>query len=365
MKFDFKNKRPRSLIKRISKSEVFDLKGIKKSTPENPLPYNGGLFTIKITKSENPALFVINDKNMIDGYIHADKEAKTLDLTSNSPKLLLICVGSFYHFFLDDVGNFIEAVEQYPDHEIIIDITRVDDLMSQEDGSFTFFFEFLELLKFYNLKHKVVKLSDFDIVYIDNFYIVNYNFVSSLKAEKIYEFFSPYIKDPDEVPYRSVYVSRRRQDETLRKHRAFDEETGFFYDGLRIDDEIALEKVFLDLGFEVVYPEDFSGFDEQVNFFNSVKTIVSLTSSGLTNGVFMQPGGTMVELVSPVIANPIAPDGEQESLQKGIHNFYKDIAFLKNHTFLAIQNPNFKVSEVRDAIESNPKVREFLRVTND
>lgn len=365
LKFDFKKAKPRSLFRRASESEVFDLMGISKGKVENPLPFNGGLFTIKKIEGGEPALFVINEKNMIDGYIHADKTAKTLDLTSNTHKTLLLCAGSFYHFFLDDVSSILEAMQQYPDNEIIVDISRVDELMGQEDGSFTFFFEFIELLKFYKIKHKVVKLVDFDIVYINDFYVANYKTVSSLRGQNIYEFFGPYVKDTEQKPFRNVYVSRRRQDESYRKHKIFDEKTGFSYDGLRIDDEVALEKTFVDLGFEVVYPEDFNGFDEQVNFFYSVKTIASLTSSGLTNAVFMQPGGTMIEIVSPVIAKPISPDGVADPLQKGIHNFYKDISFLKEHTYIAIQNPNFKFEDVRNTIESNEKLKNFLRFTND
>lgn len=365
LKFDFKNAKPRSLIRRVSESEVFDLMGIKNSKVENPLPFSSGLFTIKKVDGGEPALFVLNEKNMVSGYVHADKAAKTLDLTSKDHKTILLCVGSFYHFFLDDVSSIIEAIQQYPDNEVIIDISRVDALMSQPDGSFTFFFEFIELLKFYKIKHRVVKLTDFDVVYINDFYIANYRTVSTLRAQNIYEFFGPYVKDLEQKPYRNVYVSRRRQDESLRKHKVFDENTGFSYDGLRIDDELALEKTFLDLGYEIVYPEDFNGFDEQVNFFYSVKTIASLTSSGLTNAVFMQPGGTLIEIVSPVIAKPISPDGIAEPLQKGIHNFYKDIAFLKNHNYVAIQNPNFKFEEVSSTIESNKKLKEFLRVNND
>lgn len=353
----------KSLIRRISKSEVFDLNGIGEK-PDNPLEYRHGLYTIRKIDGTSADRFAITSKNLIPGYIHADNGVKTLDLTDGKPKLIINLKASYYHFLLDDVAGVIEAIEQYPDHELIIDLSQVTGIMQDEEKSFTFYFEFLEMLKFHGVPHKVVCLIDFDVVYIDNFYYIDYDYVSSFRADKIYKYFLPYVNDKTIVPHRSVYVSRKKQD-VERPHQQTIEEIDFVYDGLRIDDEIALEQLFASMGFEITYPEDFIGFDEQVDFFYSVKTIASLTSSGLSNSIFMQPGGTVIEIVSPIIANPISPEGEKEALQKGIHNFYKDISFLKQHLYIAIQNPDFKFKDVKNAIDSNSKFKQFLTVNNE
>ena len=49
-------------------------------------------------------------------------------------------------------------------------------------------------------------------------------------------------------------------------------------------------------GFEIVHAETLS-FREQVELFNSARTLVSIHGAGLANGLFMQPGSNLVELL--------------------------------------------------------------------
>lgn len=351
----------RYLMPVVSQSEVSLVDVIK---IKDPLVLNAGMHTIKRIASVELELFEITPSNLIKGYVHADGNESTLDLTTGKPKLVIVLKNSFYHFLLDYVANIIESIEQYPDHELIIDVSSMGDLHDLKSNSTSFFFEFLFLLNHYGVEHKVVRLVDYDVVYIDNFYKIRYDLTSSLKAEKVYEYFLPYVKDKTIKPFRSVYVSRKIADSTFARSQAI-ADLDFYYDGLRIDDEEALEKLFKSLGFEIIYPEKFEGFDEQINFFHSVKTIASLTSSGLTNAVFMQPGGTVIEIASPIIATPISEIGELTNLQKSIHNFYKDLSFLKKHIHISIQNPNFKFEDVKNAIESNQALKKFLKVKSE
>lgn len=352
----------RYLIKNLGISEVFVLKDF--SEVENPLVMYEGIHTIKITNKDNIDGFSLSSNKIIPGYLDADNGARTLDLTTSNPKLFITLQGSYYHFLMDNATDIIEALEQYPDHELIVDVSGITHIMELGKVANTFFYEFLIMLKYHNIKHKVVKLLDYDVVYMDHFRLISYAITSSIEAHKLYEFFLPYVQYVDEKPFRNVYVSRRKADiNTPRKLEV--PEAGLIYDGLRIDDEQALEDLFRDYGFEIVYPEDFHGFDEQINFFHSVKTIASLTSSGLSNAVFMQPGGVVIEVTSPIIASPISEDGVEGSVQKSIHNFYKDISFLKQHTHLSIQNPNYKFEEVKNAIDSNPALKAFLDVRHE
>lgn len=354
----------RYLIYKTPEASVFTLNVIDK--PENPIVFFPGIYTVKGNKTgefgEN--LFEITDKNLVKGYVHATGNAKTLDLTSGKPKLVALLKASYYHFLMDDVANIIEALEQYPDHELIIDISEVAHLISSKNNSNGFFFEFLFLLKYYDIEHKLVKFKDYDITYIDDFFVIRYGLMSSEKATKIYEYFLPFVPDKTIKPYRNVYVSRKIQDEETF-YEVVSKDLAFFYDGKRVDNEVALEKLFESLGFEIVYPEKFEDLSEQINFFYSVKTLVSLTSSGITSSVFMQPGGTVVELVSPIVASPIGPDGKYKDMEKALHNFYKDLAFLKRHVYVAIQNPDYKFKDIEKAILTNPSLKKFLTVKNE
>ena len=354
----------RYLIHKIPDSSVFTLNVIDK--PDNPIQFYPGMYTIKNSKvDDSPStLFEITDKNLIKGYLHAHGDVKTLDLTSGKPKLLALLKSSYYHFFMDDVANIIEALQQYPDHELIIDISEIAILLNSQDKSKGFFFEFLFLLKHYDIKHKIVKITDYDVVYLDDFYIIRYSKISSENAAKVYEYFLPFVPDKSIKPYRNVYVSRKIQDDTI-KYEVTSQDQNFYYDGKRVDDEIALENLFKKLGFEIVYPELFEDLSEQINFFYSVKTLASLTSSGITSSVFMQPGGTVIEIVSPIVAAPIAPDGTYREVEMAIHNFYKDLAFLKNHVYVAIQNANYKFKDIEKTILGNSSLKKFLTVKNE
>lgn len=362
-KTKFKIDREEYIIPRSSESDVMVLKEV--SEIESDLEMLSGIFTIKVTDHDNPGNFWLNENNTIAGYVHADGKARVLDLTTGKPKLFIKVTASYYHFLIDHVGDILQAVEEFPDHELIVDMSGVVPMLNEDNPGLTFFYEFLLMLKFHGIDHKVVNLTDYDVVYIDDFYTVEYTLQSSIRADRVYEYFLPYVQDKDAKPFRHVYVSRRLQDST-RPHQTSVEKTGYQYDGLRIDDEYALEQLFLGLGFEIIFPENFKNFDEQVNFFHSVKTIASLTSSGLTNAVFMQPGGTVIEIASPIVARPTVSNGSAVgTLQKSMHNFYKDLSFLKMHNYVSIQNPDCKFEDVRNAIESNSKLKQFIDARND
>jgi hypothetical protein len=188
----------------------------------------------------------------------------------------------------------------------------------------------------------------------------------------MYEFFKKYIDDPNIEPYRNVYLTRKKLEKDPENISKKAGKLSYKSDK-RIDSEDELAEVFEELGFEVIAPEDFKDFHEQLNFFNSVKTLASLTSSGLSNAFFMQPGQTMVELSTPlVVISPIISgertimdlvDEGQENLlvAQELHMFYKMIAYLKDHTYFSINNPVRSAQKLRESIHSNLKVLEFLK----
>jgi phosphoribosylaminoimidazole (AIR) synthetase len=131
----------------------------------------------------------------------------------------------------------------------------------------------------------------------------------------------------------------------------------------RIDDEKRLEDYFLSLGFEIVYPDEFKSFEEQMNFFYSAKTVASLTGSGLTNACFMQPGSTVIEICTPLISftqigNGVTDHGSVG--QEEIHHFYNVISTMMDHNYIAIQNMSRSSEHVIQKIENNKSLKKFL-----
>ena len=100
------------------------------------------------------------------------------------------------------------------------------------------------------------------------------------------------------------------------------------------------KKFFIDNGVEVIYPEDIPDFADQINYFYETKTLISLTSSGIANSLFMKPGGTILEIVTPLLqamGNPFDPNNPVD-VREDIHHIYNAMAYNKNHYYLSIQN---------------------------
>ena len=65
--------------------------------------------------------------------------------------------------------------------------------------------------------------------------------------------------------------------------------------------ELLNSKIKLLFGFEIngSKPKFSENFIDQINFFNEVKTLISVSGSGLTNALFMQKNTNLIELITP------------------------------------------------------------------
>lgn len=335
-------------------------------------PKFDGMYTIKIDQQEretfgtNPFLSL---SKQVPGFIESTG-TKRIDLTSNKVKIVKAISSSVFHFFADDVCDILYALKMYPDAEVILDVSNVAKSLESPEKSFLGFF--FDALEDQGIKHKLVNVDKFDIVYIDNYVVAESAYRSSLSGTLIYEFFKKYVDDPQVKPYKNVYVTRskvKKDIESLQKKAA---RLSFNTDE-RVDSEENLSSMFSELGFEVIAPEDFKDFHEQLNYFYSVKTIASLTSSGLSNALFMQPGGTVIELSTPlVVISPMLssektvidikdPDGIDNTMAQELHMFYKLIAYLKGHVYLSLNNVGRSAEGIKNAIYNNQKVLEFIK----
>ena len=272
---------------------------------------------------------------------------------------------------MDNLSELIAAIEEYPDHDVILDISNIADLVNNKAPSWDFMHHFMRILEEKKIKYSLVKLIDYDIIYMDNFVVADYPADSNRKTTLIYDFFKPSIGTKGQEPFRNVFVSRRLatgqtidpKDDEHAKVRA----AGLsFNNDSRMDDHEELERIFIDLGYEVVYAENFPTFQDQIDFFHTVKTLASITGSGLTNGAFMQPGTTMIEITTPLLVSIPAPGESTKDLSnlyyvQELHNFYKNIAFYQNLYYLTLQNPDRSIESFKKLLESDQKVKAFIK----
>lgn len=340
------------------------------ATSEVTLPAFPGMYTIKNInpKTSDDLFYFRRDGNIIPGYIESDG-VLALNLIDGRKKIVKSFCRSFYHSVLDNLSELVSAIEEHPDHDVILDISNIADLLENEVQSWDFVHHFMRMLDSKKINYKLVKLLDYDIIYMDNFIIADYPGDSNKKTNILYDFFEPSVKTRGQEPFRNVFISRKHSP---GQNLEAAEDGAVRADGLsfnvdsRMDDHEELERVFSDLGYEIVYSEMFDTFQDQLDYFYTVKTLASITGSGLTNGAFMQPGGTMIELTTPLLVSIPAP-GEPTKNTKNLfyvhelHNFYKNIAYYQGLYYLTIQNPSRSVEDFKKNLNADEHVKAFIK----
>lgn len=332
----------------------------KLEQPSN-LQYFDGIYSIDTSMFiDGMRFFAFNDKNIKRGFVSSDN-LKTLSLIDGKNKILTSVTSSVYHFLCEDVHHILlAATGEYKELEIIINISNIRDKIA-DLTKMNLFNVFFKTLTDKGVKFRLVDFDEFDVINVDNFFVMQAGFSSLDRFNMLHDYFSIHLDYPDENPFRKVYVSRRKVGSPNKT--VYRDEFGNFNDISldRVDDEEQLENIFKSFGFEIVYPEDFSDFIEQLNFFNSVKTIASLTSAGLSNMSFMQPGGNVVEIITPLTARPLNGAGEPGFMNREFHNYYKNMAVTKNHFYVGIPNLYCKVEDIKTFIKSNKNLEQLLK----
>jgi capsular polysaccharide biosynthesis protein len=288
------------------------------------------------------------------------EDDRILDLVSDNKKLLATMHPSFYHFYIDFVGRIVDQLKIDPDIELIIHNPMLS--MPAVGGSYVFD-SFLETLKSKGIKHRVYDLKEFNIIRVNNVYLSHMPSTSKDYSTGVFEFFSDYVRNPGITPHRDIFLSRKHMGD-----RVYPNAPTWAWAGNdnRIDSHDDIENYFISLGYEIIIPESLNSFEEQMNTFYEARTIVSTTSSGLTNAVFMQPGQTMVELVTPLVihvaenANADEMDTRQWRVQEELHHFYSVLALHKKHKFLMLGNKYRKSEDIIKQIEDDEILKRFL-----
>lgn len=240
----------------------------------------------------------------------------------NEQKFVLYVHLSYYHFIIDVVAQIANQHQKNPNTHFIL-VTDVPEKWEQFHHV-----KFLDtFLKTHNIKFTIIDFTKHKSIIINNFFIYD-NLPSGLKIFEnnpniIQKYFQVFI-NKEVKPYRKIYLSRK----VLSANRTESE----LEDPFRIDNEEVLEKYFESIGFEIVYPEYFKNFIDQINFFNEVKHLVSLSGAGLTNLLLMQDHQIITELLTEV------KTPENKMSWPKITDFYFKLSFINNKTYLSISH---------------------------
>lgn len=292
-------------------------------------------------------------------------KGRMLDLISDQKKVFIMLDPSFYHNIHDTMNFLVKAIHEAPDAKIYINASIVREHHALEHSHIQYVLQTLGERK---IDYELVDFRAYDGMWVSNYYVMTLNPDVGNSAALIYDFVQRDVINPEVKPYRNVYLSRRNQG--IRNNENPNVTSNGISDN-RIDDHDKVENFFRSLGFEIIIPEDtFKDFKEQINFFHGVKTLVSVTSSGLSNAIFMQPGQTVVEIKTPLalqvnrsfLTNPgIEMDFQApQMLVEELHHFYEVISFKKNHLHISVPNPEKNMLDVITKIYEDKKILKLL-----
>jgi capsular polysaccharide biosynthesis protein len=256
---------------------------------------------------------------------------------------------SFFHFLLEDMSNILYNFNLNKD---IVFILNAHNVLTSNQPQVPWL---LKLFKFLDINFILLNFEKGKNLIIKDFYSTNNDSLYYDHVDNFYHIIQRY-KDRYGLinhvgPYRKVYLSRKKiSDKSKQIMFSNNNPDNYnFQDDIRVDNEEKIEQYFSNFGFEIIYPEEFHNFDDQIDYFDTVKTLVSLTSAGLSNALFMRPGQMLVELSVPLIV-----DGRES-----IHTHYQGLSFAKNHRYISI--PSMRNSDdIIGHIENNLKLKELI-----
>lgn len=287
-------------------------------------------------------------------------------IISDQEKFILTLEPSMYHTIVDTLGSTLYWIKRFPNALFLIDMYYIHESPDRWHLVHGFFIEVLEK---YGVDYKLINLHDGGII-VNNFNIVTeQDTFPNERLKLINEEIRSYVSNPNQKPYRKVYVSRKKSRSYFLWDRQELEPGSPYKNDIRIHDEERLERYFSSMGFDVMYAEDFKTFREQAEFFYSVKTLATPSGSGLSNSLYMQPGSNILEITVPIGA--IFPEGFHYSVTEATkgkparwlfeyHNIYKDIANALGHFYISIQTDK-NPETVIDFVDSRPYLKDMLK----
>lgn len=317
--------------------------------------------TIKTNSREEGNFFFTRDTSLVkvwgpelnvrprDEFDKFVKDIDTKEIISDQKKFLIEIHGSPYHHVVHTYGTILNALAISKDPLFIFNITNLKP-EACDINLIEFFYCFLKENK---INHIFLDSSRHENVLINNFYYsdsINTQPIPN-PISTIGECFSQYVKDLNVLPNKKVYLSRKSVKTKTFEFEGYEKD---FIDKKisRVYDEEALEIYFKTKGFEIIYPENFLSFEDQINFFYQVKTLVSLSGGGSLNCIFMQPNTNVVELVT-YLTTPAGQPYRDGKFIDSHHQFFADACNEKDIFYHSVKNSTKLSADIIKKIELN------------
>lgn len=269
----------------------------------------------------------------------------TLDLVSDQKKIVIKVDDTFYHFFMDSLPIIIRLKELHPDALFVLYLQT-----ARPSRTTTSIIELLlALMDGEGINYTTVVTNVRDgyapICKINNFTVIGPYFDGNSKTTLIdvnntAELVLKYAKktlgvEESKEPFRKVYLTRG--DKAGVNIGPSPEGYTFYKDDIRMNEQWKLEEFFSSMGYEVVNPaEDFESLWHQIVYMSEVKTLASVTCSGLANMIFMNPRQNVIELQAEIVQSDRQDYDAVVEPKQGVHTMYQTLSFMKEHLLLSV-----------------------------
>jgi capsular polysaccharide biosynthesis protein len=238
-------------------------------------------------------------------------------LEDNKTYVIMDSKSNYHHFLINLMMPALMVLEEVS-HEGLHFVLCNLNLRSGEEN---FDNLLIELLEERGISYTQLNNSEFTYLNAKNFIPINGADLNT-GVPLLYNYLLNKYNMVTETPNKKIYISRKN----------------YSSHDIRVDNEEILENYFIEKGFQIVYPEDIPTFKEQFELFNSCSTLAALSGSGLTSLIFLQENQKVVEILTEVMVGFTMSDHETKNIIYGIHDHYREMALLKNHTYLVVLN---------------------------
>lgn len=282
--------------------------------------------------------------------------------SSEDPKFYLHYFGKVGHTILQSIVPLAWIIKSMPKIKLVINIAEYYERLKQEEDlnieskqslnyAATHFDLFFKMLDFYKMDYELVEatFTKKEVIRLSNFYSLNHSPLRSSMIDSFMQVLDEIYPNRKLIePTRKVYLSRQKTwipgFENTPANTNYENESEYYF---RILKERELEKFLVSNGYDIVCAEDFQSFEEQLMFMASVKELVSTTSSGLNNMLFMHSGQVIVEFFTTLgLNNPTDPETQ-------LHDHYHALAYYKHMTYISLPLKNKNAEWIIDQIKTS------------